>query len=150
MAIPFVPDDFGVPAGFMSAEFSMEPLGAQHNERDHVAWMSSVEHILSTPGFEGSDWPAPMTLEANLADLVKHARDFDDRTGFTYSILDEDDVIGCLYIYPSSAPDHDASVRSWVAVDHSDLDVVVWKQVSDWLVTRWPFENPLYAPRTQV
>ena len=42
-----------------------------------------------------------MSLEENLADLERHARDFADRTGFTYSVLDGDDVIGCVYVYPS-------------------------------------------------
>ena len=34
-----------------------------------------------------------MTLDANLADLVRHAKDFEERTGFTYSMLDGDEVI---------------------------------------------------------
>ena len=44
---------------------------------DHAAWMSSIDHIRSTPGFdeqEEPDWPVAMTLEANLEDLVRHAR----------------------------------------------------------------------------
>ncbi len=57
--------------------------------------MSSLDHIHSTPGFEESEWPRPMSLEANLADLERHARDFTDRAGFTYSVLDGDEVIGC-------------------------------------------------------
>ncbi|NHZ70913.1 MAG: N-acetyltransferase [Proteobacteria bacterium] len=147
MTTPFVPEDFVVPTEFTCAEFSMEPLGAQHNERDHGAWTSSVEHIRATPGFEESDWPEAMSLEANLSDLVSHANDFGNGTGFTYSIVDGADVIGCLYIYPTAENDHDASVRSWVTAARSDMDIVVWRDVSTWLRAHWPFENPLYAAR---
>jgi hypothetical protein len=41
-----------------------------------------------------------MSMEDNLRDLERHARDFADRRGFTYSVLatDTGDVIGCVYI----------------------------------------------------
>ena len=107
----FVPDDFAVPLTFEGPGFRLEPLGPKHNERDHDAWMSSIDHIRQTPDFPDSSWPTAMTLESNLADLVRHANDFENRSGFTYSILDGDDVIGCLYIYPSRSAD--ASVSSW-------------------------------------
>ena len=127
--------------------FHMEPLGPEHNERDYDAWASSIAHIHSTLGFDSSGWPAPMTLASNLADLERHASDFANRGGFTYSILDGDDVVGCLYIYPSSSHGLDASVRSWVRESRADLDVVVWREVSLWLATVWPFKNPDYASR---
>lgn len=47
----FVPDDFDVPLRHAWAGFHLEPLGPQHNERDYEAWMSSIDHIRSTPGF---------------------------------------------------------------------------------------------------
>lgn len=88
-------------------ERDLEPLGPQHNERDYEAWGSSIDHIRSTPGLADWDWPTPMSLEQNLGDLEGHARDFRKRTGFTYSILDADEVIGCgadRSIQLSSAP----------------------------------------------
>jgi hypothetical protein len=100
----FVPPDFDVPMSFDDPGFHLEPLGPVHNERDHEAWMSSIDHIRSTPGMDWRDWPAPMTLEENLVDMEMHARHFEERVGFTYSILDSDDVIGCVYIYPSDKP----------------------------------------------
>jgi hypothetical protein len=33
----------------------LEPLGPQHNQSDHAAWMSSIEHIRSTPGYPTAD-----------------------------------------------------------------------------------------------
>ena len=88
-----------------------------------------------------------MTLERNLEDLVRHARDFDERRGFTYSILEGDDVIGCIYIYPSRAPGHDAEISSWVRQSHADLDSEVREELATWIDESWPFSNPSYAGR---
>ncbi len=149
MPEPFVPPDFAVPSPFEDPAFHLEPLGPEHNERDHAAWMSSIDHIHATPGFEpDAEWPTPMTLEKNLADLVGHSRDFERREGFTYSILVDDDVIGCVYIYPSKDLNHDAVVRSWVCERRSEMDMVVWRALSKWIETTWPFESPAYAVRT--
>jgi len=82
-----------------------------------------------------------------MSDLAGHATDFSDRTGFTYSVLDGDEVIGCVYIYPSNKPGCDAGVSSWVRQSSAELDVGVWAAVSDWLETTWPFGHPFYATR---
>ncbi len=144
----FVPDDFIVPKEFDGPGFRLEPLGPEHNERDYAAWMSSLDHIRSTPGFPDpdDDWPYPMSLEDNLSDLVAHARHFVERRGFTYSILDGDDVIGCVYIYPSSDPSYHASVSSWVTADRAHIDRPVWEALTDWIRT-WPFPSFEYDSR---
>ncbi len=139
MAEPFVPDDFEVPVHLTGPGFRLEPLGPEHNDRDHDAWMSSIDHIRSTPGFPDGSWPSPMSVERNRADLVRHADDFDRRVGFTYSVLDGDEVIGCVYIYPSSHADHDAAVQSWVRASHAGLDAVLAGEVAAWLDRDWPF-----------
>lgn len=130
--------------------FRLEPLGPQHNARDHVAWMSSVDHIRSTPGFDNPDttWPVEMSAEENLSDLEMHARHFAERTGFTYSVLDADQVIGCVYIYPAPQPDADAEVRSWVTADRAEMDSLVREAVSAWLDRAWPFSDPHYEAST--
>jgi len=148
MVRPFVPPDFDVPAGFAWAQFHLEPLDAHHNERDHEAWMSSIEHIRSTPGFseeEEKGWPVAMSLESNLEDLVRHAKDFRERKGFTYSILEGDEVIGCIYIYPNNKTSHDAWVSSWVRESHADFDESVRATLTAWIREVWPFEDPYYA-----
>lgn len=147
MAESFVLAEFSVPMTLDGDGFRLEPLGPEHNERDHAAWMSSIDHIHATPGFEQSTWPEPMSLDANLADLERHARDFTNRDGFTYSILDGDEVIGCVYIYPSGTDDNDVSIATWVRESRSEMDVIVWRDVSAWLREQWPFANPAYAPR---
>lgn len=148
MEVPFVPLSFKVPKTYAWSRFRLEPLGEQHNERDHSAWMSSIDHIRSTPGFgelEEPDWPVAMTLEANLEDLVRHAKDFEERRGFTYSILDGEDVIGCVYIYPNRRPSHDAWISSWVRQSRAELDNLVREALSSWIDEVWPFTNPYYA-----
>jgi len=135
----------------VTEEFRLEPLGPQHNERDHAAWMGSIEHIRSTPGFDGWGWPPVegMPLDRNLADLRRHADDFATRVGFTYSVIQVpgDEVIGCLYIYPARDDGTIVDVRSWVRADHARLDKPLYDAVSRWLSTDWPFTKVRYAPR---
>ena len=149
MATPFVPPEFVVPAGLETELVVLEPLGPQHNEADYAAWSSSTDHIRATPGFEAWDWPGEETLEENLADLEQHAADFRARTGFTYTVRDAalGAVLGCVYIYPDATGGHDASVRSWVRASRAELDVPLWRAVSDWLAADWPFTSVEYAPR---
>lgn len=86
-----------------------------------------------------------MSLESNLEDLVRHSKDFEERRGFTYSILEGDEVIGCVYIYPDRRSDHDARISSWVRVSHVELDIPVRDTLWTWINEVWPFSNPYYA-----
>ena len=144
----FVPADFDPPTGFTAGDFRLEPLGPEHNERDYAAWTSSMEHIRRSPGFPDGNWPREMSMDENRADLERHARDFVDRTGFTFTVLNSsDDVIGCVYVYPADDGVHDANVQSWVRESDAALDDVLRRAIADWLTSdAWPFERPLYAP----
>jgi hypothetical protein len=145
----FVPQDFVVPLRLETPQFVLEPLGPQHNEPDYAAWSSSMEHIHATPGWEHSKWPRDMTLEENRADLERHAVDFESRTGFTYTVLAPDgDVIGCVYIYPDKEESVDARVLSWVRASEAELDAPLWRAVSGWVDSDWPFERVEYAARS--
>jgi hypothetical protein len=147
---PFVPSEFVVPLALATEQFRLAPLRPQHNDPDYEAWSSSVEHIRMTPGWEESSWPDDRSLEDNLRDLQAHAEDFEKRAGFTYTVLDPatDDVLGCVYIYPDRGGQHDARVRSWVRASRPELDVQLWRAVTDWLADEWPFERVVYAGRT--
>jgi RimJ/RimL family protein N-acetyltransferase len=146
---PFVPPGFVVPLALETEQFRLEPLGPQHNEPDYKAWSSSVEHIHATPGWETSTWPDDRGLVRNLEDLQRHADDFENRKGFTYTVLDPatGDVIGCLYIYPDQSGQHDAKVLSWVRESRAELDTPLWQAVTDWLEADWPFQRVTYADR---
>ena len=145
----FVPPDFDVPLGLATADFVLEPLGPVHNERDYEAWTSSMEHIMETPGFPWGSWPHEMTSDENREDLERHADDFRNRKGFTYTVLDpaDRDVIGCVYIYPRRDGNDTAIVQSWVRESHARLDVPLWRAVTEWLESDWPFVAVQYAPR---
>jgi len=145
----FVPRDFDVPRRLETPQLVLEPLGPEHNNQDYDAWTSSMEHIRTTPGWEKSRWPREMTPDENRADLERHANDFRNRTGFTYTVLDPGsrDVIGCVYIYPLPDSDHDARVLSWVRASHAELDAPLWRAVSEWLTSDWPFGSVDYASR---
>jgi len=145
----FVPPDFEVPPGLQTSDFVLEPLGPEHNEQDYAAWTSSMQHIARTPGYPDGSWPREMTSDQNRADLQRHADDFRKRTGFTYTVLDpaSRDVIGCVYIYPVRDPDYDACALSWVRESRAHLDTPLWRAVSEWLDSDWPFGAVEYAAR---
>ena len=145
----FVPPDFDVPLGLETSEFVLEPLGPVHNEQDYEAWTSSMEHIAATPGYPDGSWPREMTRDENRADLQRHADDFRNRKGFTYTVLEpaSRDVIGCVYIYPVPDGDYDACALSWVRESRAHLDAPLWRAVSEWLASDWPFGSVEYAPR---
>jgi hypothetical protein len=148
--VAFVPADFVVPAELVCDEFRLTPLLPDHNDADYAAWTSSADHIHATPGFAEREWPVAMPKEQNLRDLEQHAADFGNRTGFTYTVVSPtDEVIGCVYIYPpeQSRADADVEVRSWVRGDHAALDAPLFRAVSAWLRSDWPFAAIDYAER---
>ncbi|MGZ9931641.1 N-acetyltransferase [Streptomyces sp. NC-S4] len=158
---PFVPADFAVPRTLVADGFRLEPLGAEHNERDLAAWTGSIAHIRATPGFVGRGWPpvAGMTAEENLADLVRHAREFEERVAFAYSLLEGEgegegdggggEVIGCLYVHGSREAPGRVAVSHWVRADRAALDARVHERITRWLHEAWPFDAGRidYAPR---
>jgi Acetyltransferase (GNAT) domain len=144
----FVPEDFAVPTTVTFGDVRLVPLGPEHNAADYAAWTSSIDHIRATPGFAGRTWPVPMTVSENLRDLERHAEDFRQRQGFTYTVLEaNDDVVGCVYIYPSSDEHVDAEIRSWVRADRGSLDRQLHEAVRAWLRSEWPFRVVEYAER---
>ena len=140
------------PVALSTTWFRLEMLAPVHNERDHEAWMSSVEHIHATPGFAqpdwgGDDWPVSMTLDQNLADLEQHRREFIAGEAFAYSVLDGDDVIGCVYIDPDDTGTADAMVRSWVRASRAERDLDLAVEIDHWLTESWPLRSRRWPRR---
>src|ERR1700745_4310074 len=154
----FVPADFAVPGGLTAGGFRLEPLGPQQNAADYGAWTARTDHIRGTPGFAGWGWPHEMSQADNLRDLRRHAQDFAERRGFTYTVLSTGtgDVIGCVYIYP--ARNHEpalgaggrrpAAVQSWVGASGPPPDPILHDAVLAWVERDCPFDSIAYAPRT--
>ncbi|MCU1389868.1 MAG: hypothetical protein JWL72_3206 [Ilumatobacteraceae bacterium] len=143
-----------VPPALRTADFVLEPLGPEHNERDHLAWMSSIGHIRSTPGFGSGDWgddawPVAMSLAENLVDLEMHRREFDTGEAFAWSVLDHaGNVIGCVYIDPDPTGECDAAVRCWVTANAAALDVVLADAIRAWTADAWPIRSVRFPGRT--
>ncbi len=119
--------------------------------KDYVAVMESEER-LRTVFVPSGTWPVGLTLEQNIADLGWHQTEFRMRTSFAYTVvsLDEAEVLGCLYIYPTSVAGFDAKITMWVRegqVEHG-LDDHLFQTVCHWIEEAWPFENPAYPGRT--
>ena len=148
---PFVPDEFKVPEGNRTGLFVIEPLQERHNKSDYEAWTSSRGHIKATPGFIGHDlWvDEESSLEDNATSIAKHSKDFEERVEFNYAVVDPatGEVIGSIYIRPSSRDGYDADVRSWVRADRARLDKPLHDLVRGWLADDWPFQAPDYAER---
>src|SRR5260370_40110019 len=84
----FVPGDFAVPGELVTDSFRLVPLGPEHNDGDYRAWMASIGHIRSRPGFGGRSWPRPEKRPAqSLADVRPHAADVPPRPRVTYTDL---------------------------------------------------------------
>lgn len=141
------------PIGLRTTRFILEPLGPQHNDADYLAWSNSIEHIRATPGFRadqwaGDEWPYPMSLTDNLADLTQHAEEFTRCEAFAYTVLDSNDgdVIGCVYVDPDDRAD--ARCRLWVRSDVAHLDDELETVIREWLNgPDWGFTSVTFPGR---
>lgn len=147
---PIVAPDFDVPVTLETNVFILEPLTARHNEADHAAWTSSIEHIRKTPGFAGRQWSRrALTVQENAASIEQHADHRTQRVGFTYTVIERisGELMGSVYLYPPRRAGYDVDVRSLVRADRSSLDPALYRTVYLWLATKWPFTRPDYAQR---
>jgi RimJ/RimL family protein N-acetyltransferase len=148
--ITFVPLDFTPPESLITEDFRIRPIRPEDAELDYKAIMTSLDHLRGTLGQR--NWPsAEMTLEEDRQSLTIHAREYETREGFCYTVLnpDETECLGCVYINPSRWDDHDAEVIVWVSKNAFErgLDPVLDTAVRQWLADEWPFERMVYPGR---
>ena len=147
--IPFIPDDFEVPATLETNEYRLRMLSINDVDMDYEAVMSSANHLSQV--WPDSNWPEGLTLEQNLIDLAWHQKEFQRRTSFAYTMvtLDEKKVIGCVYFYPTSKLGYDTEVFMWVRESEltTGLDSRLFETVRIWLKDDWPFDNPAFPGR---
>lgn len=146
----FVEEGFEVPDSLETNEYRLRMLTIHDVVKDYDAVMSSVETIKTTR--RESDWPDGLTIEDNLIDLGWHHREFLTRRSFAYTVvtLDELQIIGCVYIYPTRKVGHDAEIYSWARASKlgSKSDTALYKVVKAWVERDWPFKNPAYPGRS--
>ena len=116
----------GSGAGFAEALEDAKALGFAPGQQD--AWSKEVDRWGELPA-AGEGASRNITAPAPVLDLANR------------------DVIGCVYIYPLPDSDYDACALSWVRESHAHLDTPLWRAVSEWLESDWPFAGVEYAPR---
>jgi len=145
MGKSFVPTDFKIPEKLETKRFKLRKLTVDDVEKDFDAVISSVDLLKGIFGPD-SEWPSKnLTMEQNQADLLHHQKEFEERTAFTYTVvnLSERRCLGCVYIYPSQTPGFDAVVFLWVRKTEYEkgLDPVLFKAVKEWVKAEWPFKK---------
>jgi RimJ/RimL family protein N-acetyltransferase len=147
---PIVPNDFVVPEVLETERIRLRPLVINDAAKDFDAVMSSEER-LRTIYDPGGEWPMGLTLEQNIAELGWHQIEFQLRTSFAYTVvsLDESEVLGCVYIYPTRNAGYDVEITMWVRQSRVDegLDEHLFETVESWIADLWPLEKPAYPGR---
>jgi hypothetical protein len=145
-----VPDEFDVPKILQTKRMLLRPLTINDAVKDYDAVMTS-EDRLRTVYDPGGDWPFGLTLEQNIIELGWHQTEFQLRTSFAYTVvsLDESEILGCVYIYPTRIPGYDAEITMWVRQSRVEegLDEHLFGTVEAWIADCWPLENPAYPGR---
>ena len=144
----FVPSSFEIPPVLETERFRLRMLSVDDVEKDYEAVIESRELLRSG----GSSWPRDgFTLEENLVDLERHQQEFLNREAFAYTVvsLDENRVLGCVYINPARKTDADAEVYMWVRQSEfaQGLDKVLFHSVKNWIDASWPFAVVRYPGR---
>ena len=148
---PLVPEGFDVPETLQTERLRLRPLTINDAVKDYAAVMSSEER-LRTVFDPGGEWPSGLTLEQNIIELGWHQTEFQLRTSFAYTVvsLDESEVLGCVYIYPTRKPGYDAEITLWVRQSRVEegLDEHLFNTVESWIADSWPLQNPAYPGRS--
>jgi len=146
---PFIPPDFQVPQKLETDKFRLRMLSVNDVEKDYDAVIHSTELLRE---MYKTSWPRDgFTLEENLEDLEMHQKEFENREAFAYTVvsLDENMVLGCVYISPGKDEKADAKVTAWVRQSEFDkgLDPILFETVRDWIKADWPFKKVVYPGR---
>lgn len=161
-------NDFQPPAELRTAEFLLRPIRATDAERDFAAVMESKEFLRP---WEQSGWPADdFTVEANRQDLAGLEQRHADGASFTYTVLDptETHSLGCVYLFPTSAPmyarpqiaavageewqSYEAAIYFWVRTSRlaDGLDQRLLAALGPWLAQEWGIARALIITNEQV
>jgi hypothetical protein len=151
----FHPADSPVPRENRTERLILRPLRVADAELDYDAVRSSAAQLRR---WSDSTWPTDdFTLADNRADLVRHEREHDNRTAFTYTVLNPEEAqcLGCVYIlpvWPAAEPlcagaAFAAAVGFWVRASESasGLDRHLLVTLRTWLRADWAFDCILFT-----
>jgi hypothetical protein len=143
----WLPEGFEHP-GLVSVppDHHLRPIRASDVDIDYPAVMASRERLWSLFG-EPHGWPhESLTYEEDLADLVRHEAEMDDRLSFNYALLDDNEsyLAGCVYIDPPERAGADADISYWVvdSLVGTPAAASLERVVPRWIGESWPFTNP--------
>ena len=133
---------------FSLGEFQFSVLGPDRADEDFQAVTSSEAHLT---GLFGSDWPKGLTWARNLADLQRHAREFDENFAFAWVVRNPTGgYLGCVYLQPEGLDRHARTVFLWLQVSESSVERVadlvqrlkVWMPEAGYDPERYTFITP--------
>ena len=147
----FLPRDFTVPVLLETERIRVRPITIHDVVKDYDAVISSQAHLWTMFG-EVWGWPPKdLTLEQDLIDLGWHQKEFQLRSTFDYAVmsLDEQQLLGCIYVDPPSKSAFDAEVCYWVRTSElsTGLDAYLTTVVKQWMADSWPFQRVAYPGR---
>lgn len=147
IAETLVPADFNIPHQVVLPKLKLLKVDPVYAQQDHQALMATRKQIRQDLG---SDWPADnLTLAENKTSLMNDLNAFNQRSNFTYHLLElaSDRVIGCLYISHSSSAKYQAAVYYWLIPElyQSPAHPAIRADIKKWLSTSWPFTAVDYS-----
>ncbi|TDR72017.1 hypothetical protein [Paludibacterium purpuratum] len=153
-----IPASFVPPRTVSLANLDLVVLSPEWAQQDFAALERCADTIRHVFGPD-NHWPdADISYEENLADLLRHEREFNEGEAFAYAMLQGERYLGCLHIKPiKSRIDNDARRRLfqaqaffWLANDEAQPDPgSVLATLRDWLNAEWPFEAVAWPGRVQ-
>jgi RimJ/RimL family protein N-acetyltransferase len=143
--------DYQPPTELNTPTVHLEPLGPQHAELDHKAFMSSREHLHRT--LHWGDWPREdTTVEDNRSDLARHGKEFDNREAYAFTVLSTDRkrCLGCVYMKPLNKHPRAVGIAYWVVEDElvNDLDEHLIKSLLEWFEKDWALDMAVFPLHT--
>lgn len=155
----FIPDGYEPPRSYQSNLFFLDVLSPKFAEQDFASVIASANQIRHVFG-PTNDWPSSqMSYEENLADLQRHACEFEERKAFAYAILGADGstYLGCLYIKPIKSKIendlrkaiYDAQAFFWLdlQVSSGDMSQQILADLQNWLKHAWRFKAVAFPGR---
>jgi hypothetical protein len=142
--------DFNVPVRWQGEQVLLVPASPEWVELDYKAVMESRGKLRHLFGPTDTWPPGDLNLRMDEADLAWHAREFESQRSFAYHMLshDQQQCLGCLYLYPSASKQHDAEAYLWTHINLSaERARLAEEEVIDWVTRHWPFKTVAWPGR---
>lgn len=153
-----LPEDYTPPVQLTYEDLIARPLTRSYLADDLAGVNSSIETIQKT---RGGSWPTEeLTKNFDLLDLAWHEREFRDLTSLAYVVYtNQDDYVGCFYLYPigertpynDQTKHYDVDASWWVTHDMYEKGYYRKLQTAlvNWLEGEFPFNNVCYSNKEQ-